>query len=146
MKEKKLGLCIDEIMTEDLLNFLFKFYSKVREENGELYSNTLLKSMRAGINRYIKEMRSINIVLDYKFIKANELFKGVQLQGKKAGKGCIEPQDLERLQDYFSKYMEPNPEILQQYVMFNIIFYLCRRGRQNLATLTVDMFEVNILL
>lgn len=148
MKEKKLGLCIDKITTKDLPNFLFKFYSEVRRENGELYSNTLLKSMRAGINRYIKETRSIDIVSNGRFIKANELFKGVQLQGKKAGKGRIkhkehiEPQDLECLQDYFSKYMEPNPEILQQYVMFNVIYYLCRRGRQNLATLTVDMFEV----
>lgn len=148
MKEKKLGVCIDEITTEDLPNFLFKFYSEVRKDNGQIYSNTSLKSMRAGINRYIKETRSIDIVSDPKFMRTNELFKGVQLQGKKAGKGTvkhkehIESQDLERLHDYFSRYMEPNPTILQEYVMFNVMYYLCRRGRQNLATLRVDMFEV----
>lgn len=104
--------------------------------------------MRAASNRYIKESREIDIVPDSRFISPNELLKGVQLQGKKAGKGRIkhkehiEPEDMERLMDYFSKYMEPSPQILQQYVMFNVIYYLCRRGRQNLATLTVDMFEV----
>lgn len=151
MKEKNLGVCIDEVTTEDLPNFLFKFYSEVRKDNGQLYSNTSLKSMRAAINRHVKETRSIDIVSDPKFMRTNELFKGVQIQGKKAGKGTIkhkdhiDPQDLERLQDYFSKYMQPNPEILQQYVMFNIMYYLCRRGRQNLAVLTVDMFEVQFL-
>lgn len=149
MKEKNLGVCIDEVTTEELPNFLFKFYSEVRKDNAEIYSNTSLKAMRAAINRYIKETRSIDIVSDPKFMRTNELFKGVQLQGKKAGKGTvkhkdhIEPQDLERLQDYFSRYMEPNNVILQEYVMFNIMYYLCRRGRQNLATLTVERFEVH---
>lgn len=89
---------------------------------------------------------------DNKFIRCNELFKGVQVQGKKAGKGTvkhkdeIESEDLERLQDYFSRYMEPNAEVLQQYVMFNVIYYLCRRGRQNIPQLRVDMFEVCIFL
>lgn len=147
MKEKKLGLCIEEITDEDLPNFLFKFYSEVRKENGQLYSNTSLKSMRAAINRHIKETRSIDIVANPKFMRTNELFKGVQLQGKKAGKGTvkhkehIDPEDLAKLHDYFSRYMEPNNSILQEYVMFNMMYYLCRRGRQNLATLTIDMFE-----
>lgn len=101
MKEKQLGVCIDEVTTENLPDFLYKFYSEVRKENGDLYSNTSLKAMRAGINRYIKETRSIDIVSDARFMRTNELFKGVQLQGKKAGKGRIkhkdhiEPQDME---------------------------------------------------
>lgn len=44
MKEKKLGLCIDEIMTKDLPNFLYKFYSEVRNQNGQLYSQHKSKS------------------------------------------------------------------------------------------------------
>lgn len=152
IKEKQLGVCIEEIPTDQLPTFLFNFYSEVRKDNKDLYSNTSLKAMRAAINRHLKETRSLDIVADSRFIRCNELFKGVQLEGKKAGKGTvkhkdeIEPEDFEKLQDYFSRYMEPNAEILQQYVMFNVIYYLCRRGRQNIPQLTVDMFEVWFLL
>lgn len=152
MKEKNIGFCIEEVTTEELPNFLFKFYSEVRKENGEIYSNTSLKGMGAAINRHIKETRSIDIVSDPKYMHTNELFKGVQLQGKKGGKGTIkhkehiDPEDLARLHDYFSKYMAPNNIILQEYVMFKVMYYLCRRGHQNLATLTVDMFEVRPIL
>lgn len=45
MKEKEIGVCIDEVTTEDLPNFLFEFYSEVRRDDGTIYSNTSLKAM-----------------------------------------------------------------------------------------------------
>ena len=57
-------------------------------------------------------------------------------------KDVIDSTDLERLQDYFSTYRTPDPEVLQQLVMFNIMFYMCRRGRENFATMTVNHFMV----
>ena len=37
---------------------------------------------------------------------------------------------------------DPNPRELQQIVMFNIIYYLCHRGRENLRKMTVSMFAI----
>lgn len=36
----------------------------------------------------------------------------------------------------------PNPRLLQKAVLFNIIYYFCRRGRQNIYEFTQDMFEI----
>lgn len=152
VKDKKFGTDLDAVTDEDLPKVLFKFYTEARTVKNERYKNSTLKCIRAGVNRHIKETRGIDIVSDKRFIRCNEVFKGVQKQGKKAGKGSvkhkdvIESQDMERLQDYFSRYMEPNAVILQQFVMFNIMFYMCRRGRENFASMTVDTFEVREIL
>ena len=55
----------------------------------------------------------------------------------------IDSEDFSRLQDYFSRYMEPNPLILLRLVMFNVMYYLCRRGRENFAEMTKDTFSVS---
>lgn len=150
--ECELGQTIDDVTDENLPNVLFDFYTEVRSTKNEVYKNTTLRCLRAGINRYIKEKRSIDIVADKRFIRTNEIFKGVQKEGKQMGKGAIkhkdviESQDLEKLQGYFSRYMAPDALILQQFVMFNLMFYMCRRGRENFAKMTTDMFEVCICI
>lgn len=148
VKERKMGNTLDEVSSKDLPDVLYDFYAEVRSTKKQRYKNTTLKCLRAGINRHIKETRSIDIVSDPQFIKCNELFKGVQKVGKKEGKGSIkhkdviESEDMERLRDYFSKYMTPDAVIFQKFVMFNIMFYMCRRGCENFAEMTVDTFEV----
>lgn len=148
--KKGIANTITEVTTKDLPEVLFQFYSEVRTVKSETYKNTTLKCLRSGINRFMKETRSINIVSDPRFIRCNELFKCVQKQGKKQGKGTvqhkdvIESQDLERLNDYFSRYMTPSATILQRFVMFNIMFYMCRRGQENFAEMTVDTFHVSV--
>lgn len=149
--EKEIGNSIDEVDTEKLPNILFDFYTEVRSTKNETYKNTTLRCLRAGINRHMKETRSIDIVSDKRFIRCNEMFRGVQKEGKKNSKGSIthkeviESEDLERLRDYFSRYMAPDPTILQRMVMFNIMFYMCRRGRENFAEMKKEMFDVSVI-
>lgn len=148
--EKEVATNIDEVTDDDLPNLLFDFYTEVRSKKNQTYKNTTLCCLRAGINRYMKEKRSIDIVSDKRFIRSNEMFKGVQKEGKKIGKGfikhkdIIESEDMERLLDFFSKYMAPDPAILQKLVMFNIMFYMCRRGRENFAEMTIETFDVSM--
>lgn len=145
---KKIADGLDAVTDEKLPEVLFDFYTEARTAKNERYKNSTLKCIRAGVNRYVKETRGIDIVSDQNFIRCNEVFKGVQKQGKKAGKGSvkhkdiIQSQDMERLQDYFSRYMQPNAIILQHFVMFNIMFYMCRRGRENFASMKKNTFEV----
>ena len=121
----------------------------------ERYSNTSMRAMRAAIKRYIDHKREVDVISNEKFIRANKVFDAILKDNKAHGKGnvqhkpAISATDLERLNDYFSQYMRPNATILQQFVEFNLMFYLCRRGRENLTRMPKDTFEVhfnNVLL
>ena len=52
--------------------------------------------------------------------------------------------------DYFTEKMEGtiNPKALQQMNVFNVLYYLARRGRENLQTMDKDTFEMveNIMI
>ena len=104
--------------------------------------------MRAAIKRYTEEKRSLDILNNESFARANKVFSVVLKDNKVKGKGkihhkeIIRSEDLEKLQDYFSRYMKPSAVILQQMVQFNLMFYLCRRGHENLTGMPKDTFEV----
>ena len=83
------------------------------------------------------------------FNRANKVFDAILKDNKSEGKGNIQhkqpitSEDMERLNDYFSKYMQPNVQILQQFVQFNLMFYLCRCGRENLTGMPKETFDVS---
>ena len=51
---------------------------------------------------------------------------------------------MEKLALYFTvdNISTPNASVLQQNVILNIIYYLCRRGHQNLYDMNKDWFQV----
>ena len=67
-----------------------------------------------------------------------------------AGKGvhhhspCIGEEDMACLSMYFSidHMSRPNPRVLQRNVIFNIIYYLCCHGQENLYIMTKDWFDI----
>ena len=156
LKDKNMTL--DAVRDLDLPHLLECFYVDVRSqklivddkgepiltETGELqyeeYSNNSMRSLRAGLNRYFKLKLQVNIIDNPAFIRANELFTGKFRINKQEGKGTtkhkepITEQDLQSLKQYFERNMEgpPNAILLQEIVLFNIIFYMGRRGRKNL--------------
>ena len=83
------------------------------------------------------------------FNRATKVFDAILKDNKAKGKGnikhkeSISSEDIEKLNDYFSKYMLPNPLILQQFVQFNLMFYLCRRGCENLTGMPKDTYEAS---
>lgn len=78
------------------------------------------------------------------------MFKAVATQLRKKGLGStrsyppIEPEDLAVVSEYFHHDImnKPNPRTLQQNVLFNIIYFFCRRGRQNIHAFTQAHFEI----
>lgn len=132
----------DEIDNKDLPDILYDFYTDLRKTDGEHYKLQSLKCVCAGINQYTKEHRNLDIIKDIGFTRSNEMFSAVSKKYKKnKKKGLattksyppIEPEDLGRLAQYLDHDMmnHPNPRKLQKSVLFNIIFFFCRRGRQN---------------
>ena len=58
-------------------------------------------------HQQVLQNRSLDIVSDHQFIQANEMFKGITRVNKKEGRGeiepflPIEPEDFQKLSDYF---------------------------------------------
>ena len=117
----------------------------------EEYSNNSLSSLRAGLARYFKLKLNIDIMDNPAFIQVNELFAGKLHINKQEGKGTtrhkepISDQDLQTLKHYFETNMAgpPNATLLQEIVLFNIIFYMGLRGRENLRIMTKETFGID---
>ena len=120
------------------------------EEKKTNYKNSSLRSARAAFTRYFKDVRKVDIRTSEVFIESNEIFLGKTKDNKERGLGKIEnkppitDQDMETLGIYFKSVMlgAPNPYGLLQIVIFNIIYYLCRRGRENLRSMTKNTFGI----
>ena len=133
---------IDEITDNNLPDVLYNFYSetckkKPNPDTGDEqeYKNSTLKCVRAALNRYFKEKRCVDIIVDGCFIKTNEMFKAVTKINKEEGRGDVE--DLKTLGTYFENNMQgpPNAEKLLEIVLFNVIYHMGCGGRQNLRNM-----------
>ena len=144
--EKKFNLDLVSILKFELDELLKSFYVEARKEDGTMYKKTSLGSLRFGIQRYLKKVREdINIIDDPEFKYSNEVYKAQCVQLKKAGlakvnhKPEISKSDLSLL--YSSGvFSTSKPSHLQKKVFFEVMLYLCRRGRENLRNLTTDSF------
>ena len=140
-----------QLKDEQLPGILTKFYTDVRSSiTGERFKTGSLKVIRAGLNRHFKVTRSIDIVADDQFRRANLVFDGVQVKAKKEGKGVtkstphISPEDLAVLGEYFyvDHITRPHPKKLQQAVQFYIMYFFCWRGQENLYDMKKNHFEL----
>ena len=140
-----------ELITDaELPNILKKFYADARKSDGSRYHTQSLKNIRSGINRYMKETRKLDIIDGTNFQEANMAFQGAQVKAKKEGRGVrrstpvISDNDMQQLAVYFNidHIKTPNLTVLQKNVIFNILYYLCRRGQENLYEMTKDWFKL----
>ena len=115
-----------------------------------MYSNSTMKAIRAALNRFFKETRKIDISSDSNFIHANEIFQGLLKINKSKGRGTVvhkkplSNEDLENLFNYFKESMSkpPNAQKLQEILLFYIIYFTGRRGRENLRVMKKNTFQV----
>lgn len=149
LAEKKMTP-LPDLTDDELPDILYQFYTNLRKAKGREYKLQSLKCIRAGLNRYMKEQRNLDIIKDLCFTRTNEMFKAVTVKAKKSGLGStksnppIEPDDMAKLAAHFDHDImnNPNPRLLQKAVLFNIIFFFCHRGRQNIYTFTQDIFDI----
>ena len=142
---------IEDVDNADLPDILLKFYTDIRtQKTGENFQTSSFKVIRAGLNRYFKCERSLDIVSDERFMKANLVFDSVQVKAKKMGKGVtrstphISQEDMVKLGNYFNvnHVQKPNPKVLQHTVQFFIMYFFCRRGQENLYSMTKNHFKL----
>ena len=137
---------------DELGNVLSRFYVEARRSDGNHYKTSSLNGVRAGLNRHLKQnyylgSGTIDIIRDKDFVAANMAFRAAIVELKKIGKGdvqhhqAIDENDIAKL--YRSGVFDQNsPTGLQLKVWFELMLYICRRGRENLRELKKDHFVV----
>ena len=136
--------CFEKSKLDDLLK---SFYANVRKKDGSFYSNNSLISLRYGLARYFLSEKKTDITADSEFRSSNETFFAVTTELKKLGKAKtnhheeITSQDLKKL---YSCFDVTTARGLQEKCLFNIIFFLVRRGRENLCQQTKQTFAIAV--
>ena len=128
-----------------------KKLTTAKSSKTEEYKNSSLMCIRAALNRYFRRERGLDIISNQSFIQANEMFKGVTKVGRKQGRGSVDhknaisDEDFEKLSHYFTTNIQgpPNAKFLQDLILFNIIYYMGRRGRENLRQMKKDTFQIS---
>ena len=140
---------LDKISKEELNEVLTLFYPNARKQDGQNYKKTALMGLRFGLQRHFLLKRNFNIIGDQEFAKSNQVYnyEAAIVNLKRQGFGNVEhhneisKEDLQKIQSSYNPDV-PDPKTLQQFVWFNIMFHLIRRGRENLRLLTKQSFAV----
>ena len=105
-------------------------------------------NFRHSLNRLLQSVpfdRNINVVKDPAFRQSNETFKTAMRELETLGNGEVDhyPQinlsDLRKIYNFMSC---DSPKSLADKVQFDIRFYFCRRGCENMHAMTKDTFEI----
>ena len=140
----------ESLSKPDLDKTLRLFYANVRTETGDYYKKSSLESLKYGLTRYLRDECDIDMDSD-EFKGQEDAFKAVKKDLVNRGKGDIEHKqpisrpDLVKLYTEYTKNhaFDPNTPVgLQQKVFFEILLYLCRRGRENLRDMNKETFAV----
>ena len=115
-----------------------------------MYSKSSLIAIRFGLCKFIQLHRpELDIINGSNFKDANLVFKAKIVELKRLGKAKIEhkppivSEDLNKL--YHSVVFDTESPIgLQNKVWFEVMFFFCRRGQENLRDLTRDSFAVQV--
>ena len=147
LNEKNIKIDPDVISKEDLNEILIKFYAELRKLDGQLYKISAFRSIRHGLQRKFKTLQNIDIINDTKMVRSEITFSAQCVHMKKQGlakvnhKPAISEKDIEKL--YSSQVFALNtPKSLLRKVFFELMFFMCRRGQENLRKLSKSTFTV----
>ena len=152
LRSKNLCAEFETVPNEVLCNYLRLFYAQLRTKDGSFYSPPSLICYRAAIHRHLTSCevnRKINICCDDNFKRANGVLAAMIGKHKTAGMkktkpyGKISDADMKKLNEYFMSHNSTTQE-KQFIVAFNIIYYFCLRGRENLRSLKRDSIGFDI--
>lgn len=136
---------LEEMEKAELSKCLEKFYLGARQKDGFFYKANTLRSIRAGLDRYLQSpdlKKPFSIITDPEFFQANKALDAFVKTLRKSGeiaevvhKGSLTPEIVEKL--FQSGQLGPanskDPSQLQNTVWFYISIYFGKRGRFSLG-------------
>ena len=138
---------IEGMPATTLGKYLRFYYFKLKRKDGQFFAPRTLIGKRAAIQRYLTSCevdRSINIMEDREFIRANATLKAKVGEAVKGGQKIvkfppIESPDLIVIGKYFTR---ETPELLQLEVWFNLSLKMGLRGRELHHQMKKDWIEI----
>ncbi|XP_076586564.1 uncharacterized protein LOC143320627 [Chaetodon auriga] len=145
LAQKNMDINFESYTATTLNDILRLFYASVQStKEGREYSVASLRSLRASINRHL---RDVNIISDTVFKSSNAVFKAILKRYRKSGKDTsfhhprIPESDLEIIR--CSSALSPDTPLgLVRKVWFDIQLCLARRGREGNRELTMTSFSI----
>jgi len=145
--EKGVSADFEGLSKLELNQLLKQFYANARKQDGSFYTKNTLNSIRYGLGRHLKKEKKFNIVEDPHFGECNQVFSASLVELKKNGYAKVNhhpeitKDDLVKL---YSSFDLTTPRGLQQKCLFDIMFFLVRRGRENLREQTKTSFAIAV--
>jgi hypothetical protein len=149
------GHCTDfEYMENSVLNDRLRVYfASIRKQGKdgevELYKKNAFINLRYGLSKYMKKEMGIDISEHPEYATSREVYLAMCTKLKKCGMGATDhypPISEEDLKTLYSgshhAFNTGTPVGLQQKVWFELVFYLCRCGRENIREMSKDTFRI----
>jgi hypothetical protein len=146
LAEKNLSTDFESLSNAELDQVLKGFYANARTEKGDLYKCSSFKQVRYGISKHMKD-NDVDIYTP-DFNNSNNAFKAVMVNLTRSGKGGVDHTPAIASGDIFKMYAHPcafcvdTPVGLQNKVMFELMYYTCRRGRENIHGMTQTTYVI----
>jgi len=148
LSQKNLSTNLQNIPISILNNYLRLFYAELRMKNGFYYAPASLICFRAGLHRHFLFIRKdVHIISDHRFERANRMLATMVQKYKTSNQPkdrdpfpVIEDDDMQKLKNHFDR---SSGEVLQQEIIFNLIYYFGFRGWETLPHLDRGSFSIH---
>ncbi|XP_062610074.1 uncharacterized protein LOC134271878 [Saccostrea cucullata] len=138
---------MEKLSIVEMSEKLKKFYAELRKPDGSYYAKKSLITMRFGLQKHFLKKTSVDIINSDEFKSCNEVFKAMLVKIKREGapevkhKQTISTEDLNKL--YESEAFSLNTAMgLLNRTFFEIVYYFCNRGQENLRSFQKTDFSV----
>ena len=129
---------------------LAKFYANAEKKDGSKYKANAMLTLRQGLRRHYLDKFGFDIVNDKSFSYSTKVFKAAVKDLRRKGLGSVKHHvpitraDMSKLYsgDTIVFYTD-TPNGLLNKVWFEIMYYLCRRGQENLRAMTTETFDIS---
>lgn len=129
---------------------LAKFYAAAKRKDGSKYKAGTLLTFRQGLRRHYEEKLDLDIVNDKRFSYSTKVFKATLTDLRRQGLGAVKHHtpitkaDMAKLYSSETHVFDVEaPTGLLNKVWFEIMYYLCRRGQENLRCMNKSTFDIS---
>jgi len=147
LAEKNESINFEDYNLVELKKALRLFYANARTKKGELYKVTSIVQLRYGLSKFIQSQLGYDI-LGAGFEDVNGSFSAMRKELTRRGKGDIvhhppiSESDMKKLYEHPLAFKTRASVGLQNKVMFEVILFMCRRGRENLHSMNKDFYGI----
>lgn len=148
LSDKGEDIRFEDFSVEKLDQELSTFWPNARQKDGTMYKKKSLLSIKFGIKKQMMDTKGIDIDSTPDFKNSVEVFRAVASDLKKSGYGSVThkavicEEDMAKLHGDNKAFDMATPRGLQMKVWFDVMYYMCRRGRENLREMTKKTFSV----